>query len=71
MKMYLLFNCSTPVSLHFYLQMLLVIDLFQGAFSASHQIKRKIMMIFLPGFINSFAKIASKTLVPTWNEILS
>ena len=26
---------------------------------------------FLPGFIYSFAKIASKTLVPSWNEALS
>ena len=67
--------------------MLLVIDLFQHkesqwAFSASHEIQRKILIhasiilfkifwIFLLGFIYSFAKIASKTLVPSWNEILS
>ena len=59
--------------------MLLVIDLFQH--KASHEIQRnmmihasiilfKIFLIFLLGFISSFAKIASKTLVPSWNEIL-
>ena len=47
--MYLLINCSTPVSLHFYLQMLLVIDLFQykesqQTFSASHEIQHKMMI---------------------------
>ena len=68
--------------------MLLVIDLFQykesqWAFSASHEIQRKMMIhasiiifkifwIFLLGFIYSFAKIASKTLVPSaWPIILS
>ena len=84
MKMYLLFNCSTLVSLHFYLQMLLVIQYkeSQWGFSASHEIQRKMMIhasitlskifwIFLLGFIYSFAKIASETLVPSWNEILS
>ena len=67
--------------------MLLVIDLLQykesqWAFSASHEIQRKMMthasiilfkifQIFLLGFIYSFAKITSTTLVPSWNEILS
>ena len=42
-------NCCTLISLHFYLQMLLVIDLFQykesqWAFSASHEIQRKMMI---------------------------
>ena len=69
--MYLLFNCNALVSLHFYLQMLLIIDLFQykesqWALSASHEIQRKMMihvsiilfkifLIFLLGFIYSFA----------------
>ena len=46
--MYLLFNCSALVSLHFYLQMLLVIDLFQykesqWTFSASREIQRRVI----------------------------
>ena len=47
--MYLLFNRSALVNLHFYLQMLLVIDLFQYkesqcAFSASHENQCKMMI---------------------------
>ena len=47
--MYLLFNCSALVGLHFYLQILLVIDLFQykesqWTFSASHEIQHKMMI---------------------------
>ena len=60
MKMCLLLNCCTLVSLHFYLQMLLVIDLFQykesqWAFSASHEIQRK-MMIHASIILSKFSR---------------